>query len=468
MKVLFQRTVRSAAAWSFLATLLRVGASVFVLPLILRKIPPEQLGLWYVFGTIGCFASLLDFGFEPTITRLASYTWGGARRLAAFGIHKDESAPTNVEPNRPLLGELVATLKVYYFWIGLAVLVLLALGGGGWVWIVTANLATATSLRLAWLVYATGCCLNFISGRWPALLSGVGAVREAQHIGIISSLCYYIFAVGGLLAGLGLWAMVLGFLAMGFATRTLGKHVFQRVVALPGGLPPAHFHREIFSVIWPNAWRLGLVSVGAFLIVQANTLVCSAFLGLKTTASYGISTQLIAMLVGLCNVWVSVKWPLINQLRVQGRNDEIVRVFVSRMRLTILSYFAGASAILFLAPLVLRVIGSKTTLLPSGQLAVLALIQFLEMHHAIYATLVLSENRNPFLKPALISGVAVIISSVVLTPRYGVWGMLISTGLVQASYNNWWPVLRALRGLELKPSHYFIHIFLRPRPWNKS
>jgi O-antigen/teichoic acid export membrane protein len=466
MKGLFQRTVRSAAAWSFLATLLRLGASVFVLPLILRKIPSEQLGLWYVFGTIGGFASLLDFGFEPTITRMASYAWGGASRLVAFGMHKDESARTDAEPNRLLLSDLVATLRVYYFWIGLGVLVLLALGGGGWVWITTANLATATSLRLAWLVYATGCCLNFISGRWPALLTGVGGVREAQHLGVISLLCYYLVAVGGLLAGLGLWAMVLGFLAMGFAARTLGKHAFQRA-ALPGALPPARFHREIFSVIWPNAWRMGLVSVGAFLVVQANTLVCSAFLGLKTTASYGISFQLISILVGLCGVWVSVKMPLINQLRVQGRNNEIVRVFVSRMQLTVLSYFAGALAILFLAPLVLRAIGSKTTLLPSGQLAVLALIQFLEMHHALYATLVLSENRNPFLKPALISGVAVIVFSVVLTPRCGVWGMLISTGLVQASYNNWWPILRALRGLDLKPSYYFIHIFLRSRPWNK-
>ena len=201
--------------------------------------------------------------------------------------------------------------------------------------------------------------------------------------------------------------------------------------------------------------------------MQSNTLVCSVYLGLKTTASYGISFQLVSMLYGLCSVWVAVKMPVINQLRVQGRIDEIVALFVRRMRLTILSYVSGALVIVFLAPPALRLLGSKTPLIPWEQLAVLAVIRFLELHHSLYAGVVLSENRNPFLKSALITGVAVVICSVLLTPVYGVWGMLISIGLVQLCYANWWPVLRALQGLGLKPTDYFIHHFLNPKSWLK-
>lgn len=40
MKFLAQRIHRSAAAWSFFATLLRVGANVLVLPFVLRQLPP--------------------------------------------------------------------------------------------------------------------------------------------------------------------------------------------------------------------------------------------------------------------------------------------------------------------------------------------------------------------------------------------------------------------------------------------
>jgi O-antigen/teichoic acid export membrane protein len=317
-------------------------------------------------------------------------------------------------------------------------------------------------LRLAWLVYAVGCCLNFISGRWPALLTGIGALREGQHITILSLLGYYTVAVAGLLAGFGIWGLVLATMAMGWVLRSFGRCLFRRIAALPGGLPPSRFHREIFSVIWPNAWRMGLVSLGAFFITQANILICSIFLGLKTTASYGISFQLITLLASLSGVWVQVKMPQINQLRLQNRNGEIVRIFVNRMRLVILSYLAGTLAILFLAPKVLQMIDSKTTLLSFWPLAVFALIQFLEMHHWLYAQLVLSENWNPFMKPAIISGGAIVLASVLLTPKFGVWGLLISEGVVQACYNNWWPVRRALRGLKLDPPRYFLRFFFQP------
>jgi hypothetical protein len=77
------------------------------------------------------------------------------------------------------------------------------------------------------------------------------------------------------------------------------------------------------------------------------------------------------------------------------------------------------------------------------------------MHHSLYAELVYSENVNPFVKPALISGVAIIILSMLLTPRFGVWGMLLASGLVQLCYNNWWPVLRAIRGLGPAGQNYW-------------
>ena len=465
MKFFFQRIHKSAAAWSFVATLLRVGANVFVLPFVLRKLPSDQLAIWYIFAALGGLASLLDLGFEQTITRMTSYAWGGATRFVAFGIHQADDAPENQPPNLPLLRDLIATLKAYYFYVGIAVLVLLTVGGGGWIWFKTENLDSAATLRLAWLVYAAGCCLNFVVGRWPALLTGVGAVREAQQAAIVSLLFYYVIVTAGLLGGLGIWALVLGFVGMGFVARHLGRKFFKQIVNLPGGLPGRHFHREMFYTIWPNAWRTGLVGIGAFLTVYANTLVCSAFLSLATTAAYGLSFQLVAMLFGLCNVWVAVKLPLINTLRQQGRSDEIAGVFARRMRLTLVSYAAGALVIIFIAPLVLQWLGSKTPLLPTEQLAVLVLIRFLELHQTQYCLLVMSENHNPFLKPSLISGAAIVVASLALTHACGVWGLLLSMGLVQAAFSDWWPVLRALRGLGLKPADFFIHQYLRPKAW---
>ena len=252
---------------------------------------------------------------------------------------------------------------------------------------------------------------------------------------------------------------------MGFVARSQGQALFKKIVRLPAGLPAAHFHREIFHTIWPNAWRTGVVAIGSFLSLQSNTLVCGGVLGPTVTASYGLSFTLVAMLFGLCSVWVSVKLPVINMLRLQGRNDEIADLFARRMRLALLSYVAGALVIIFLAPWVLHWMKSKTPLISPEQLAVLALIRLLELHQTLYCFLVLSENYNPFLKPSLISGAGIVVVSLILTPFCGVWGLLFSMGLSGMCFNNWWPVLRALRGLNQKPAGYFLNQYVRPKAW---
>jgi hypothetical protein len=142
-----------------------------------------------------------------------------------------------------------------------------------------------------------------------------------------------------------------------------------------------------------------------------------------------------------------------------------VNLFARRLRLTLLSYAAGALVILYAAPPVLHWMRSQTALIPFDQLAGLLLIRFLELHQTQYCFLIMSENRNPFLKPSLITGAATVILSLALTPVWGIWGLLLSMGLVQLAFTNWWPILRALRGLNLRFRPFFLHHYLRPRAW---
>jgi hypothetical protein len=58
-----------------------------------------------------------------------------------------------------------------------------------------------------------------------------------------------------------------------------------------------------------------------------------------------------------------------------------------------------------------------------------------------------------------------VVASVILTPLMGLWGMILSMGVVQLCFNNWWPVLRGLKGLGVKPGAYFAHQYLRPKAW---
>ncbi|HEY8966376.1 MAG TPA: hypothetical protein VIM58_08030, partial [Candidatus Methylacidiphilales bacterium] len=142
MRILLSRAFRSASAWSLAAAALRAGALVFVLPLMVRLLPPEELGLWYVFLSVGALAGLLDFGFNPTMGRAVAYVWGGAPELRALGLAEPAASPAagvppgsepEPEPNRPLLARLVATMALYYRLLALAVLALMLTAGTWWI-----------------------------------------------------------------------------------------------------------------------------------------------------------------------------------------------------------------------------------------------------------------------------------------------------------------------------------------------
>ena len=125
-----ERVFRSAVVWNYLAAMLRVGAAVLLLPLLVRELPPEHLGIWYVFTALGGLAVLVDMGLGHSVTRSTGYLWAGAERLLAFGVTpSDKASQPAREPNFRLLAELVETMKVYYRVLGLGAFALLIIGG---------------------------------------------------------------------------------------------------------------------------------------------------------------------------------------------------------------------------------------------------------------------------------------------------------------------------------------------------
>jgi O-antigen/teichoic acid export membrane protein len=457
---IFSRIFGSAVAWSFVATGLRFGSALFLLPLILRRVPPEQLGLWYVFLSFGALAGLVDFGFAPTISRVTAYLWAGARELRPYGLTTESQGQQSQRsqdstPNLVLLSRLIGALRFYYFVLGMGALILLIAAGGSWIEFKTRTLPNANSVRIAFAIYSVGVALNLVGSVWIYVLNGVNRVRESLQINALCLLENYVIAAMGLLAGLQLWALVLATFAMGVTERVLGAVMFRKFVPLEKSTLDLHMIR----LLWPNAWRTGAVVVGMFMVLQANTLICSGFLGLKVTASYGLSLQAVNLLVAVSSVWVVVKLPLINQLRAQGRLEELVMIFRTRILLSILTYMSGASLLLLCGHPMLGILHAKTQLLPLPLLAAMLIIYLIEAHGSLYASLVYSENVNPFVLPVLISGSAIVLLSILLAPRIGVWGMLASQAIVQLCCNNWWPVVRAIRGLGIGANKYWSDFF---------
>ena len=100
--------------WSYIGSFVKLGVNIILLPIILVYLSDDELGLWYVFGSIATLVALLDFGFAPALARNISYVWCGATNLKKEDINVID---TKGETDFQYFKTLLQTCKMIYFLI---------------------------------------------------------------------------------------------------------------------------------------------------------------------------------------------------------------------------------------------------------------------------------------------------------------------------------------------------------------
>ena len=81
-------------------------------------------------------------------------------------------------------------------------------------------------------------------------------------------------------------------------------------------------------------------------------------------------------------------------------------------------------------------------LLSSYMLVFMSIYLFLENNHSMFSGFIAAENKIPFMKSAIFSGLGVIFLTLILihSTDIGIWALLIAPAFIQLIYNNWkWP-----------------------------
>jgi O-antigen/teichoic acid export membrane protein len=463
------RAYQSAVAWSLVFTLVRVGGNLLVLPLMLHKLSAEHLGLWYVFLSLATASSLIDLGFFPTMARVTAYIWAGANEIHEMGVtpvQVADAAPTG--PNLRLLADLVRTMRLYYRAAGIVLMLVLGVGGTVWILSKTQPLPNTSLVLLAWFLFLIGILVNTTNGMWHPLLAGINHIRLSQQILVYGLIANYVTILVGLILGAGLLAPVTGYLLMGIVSQGFSRMEFRRLSQTQIHEASSRASASLLRKLWPTAWRSGVVTLGIYATVSFGTLICSHFLGLKATASYGLSLQLVLAAMGIATSFVSVKIPMIAQMHARGETRRISGVIFPRLRWFWSAYIGlSAAAILFGERVVRDILHSRTTLLPTPLFFALFLVIGLEGHHAIFRDVTITAHRNPFAKPVIISAALIVVLSFVLVPQFGLWGLILAPGLVQICFNNWWTVVVGLESMGNSVSDY-IYALLGLTPTESS
>lgn len=441
-----QRVQRSAMWYGVLGTAVRAGAQFFLLPIVLTVLPEKELAIWWLFLSLGTLVVLADFGFGQALTRVYSFLWAGAEDFDTEGLR---APPEKGEPNLKRLRQVHVAAARMYFWLALGAMTLI--GAGGTVLVATHIAGSGRPMWnwAAWFTFLVATGYNLATSYWGMACQGVNRVRAYQAATLWSSLVYFVLAAGLLLAQQGLMALVVASAVRAFVARRLWRRAYLEAVP-----PPAEAvvpDPLLFPRLWPNARRFGLTFVGSYLLTNGNILIGSRILPQEQFASLGLTMQVGFFLLGLANLWLSVKWPEITILRTQGRMEALGRLFVRRLGMMVMSFLGLSAVVLAAGNSLLELKGTHTRLLPGPMLAVYFAGLLFQSFYGAFGSLTCTANVMPFHRVAVLTGVGAMTLSLCLGPQHGLWGMLLAVPAAELAGNGWFYLREGLRSLPFSP-----------------
>lgn len=432
-------TKKKDVLWNYLGIFFSLGSQVIWLPALIHYLPPDILGLWYVFVSIGALVELMDSGFTPTLSHCMTYAWSGAADLKKHGV---SFSAEKSEPNYPLIYGILDTCRRLYFFIALAASALMATAGTVYIQRIAVEYLS-WQIYAAWSLYVISTFINLYIGYYAVVLTGIGDIAHKNKATIIAKGVFLTLGLIGLVLGYGILSLSVAYFISGFITRFLCKkyllrlHHFDKIFSLYKG-QSQYSRKHVLAMMWPNAWRDGLVTVAAYLTGQATVLLSSTFLTLYETGIYSFSMQVINALIRIAGGMFSAYVPAIQSAYV-SRNREIMRSLYAKS-MACLFYLSSASVIGF------AIVGIPIVqwlrhdfIIERPVFLVLALSIYLMSRHRDSACFIATMNRLPYTFSFICFGVISIVATYIGLAYFqlGIWGLVLIPLVVQSIYNNW-------------------------------
>lgn len=427
--------------WGYIAQFFSIASGLITLPLILKILSMEEIGLNYLMLTVGSLVSLFDFGFAPQFGRNITYVFSGVQELKRKGVGL---VGTESSINYRLLATMIHTAKYVYKRLGVISLIVMLTLGSLYIYIVTDGFITVNNALLIWIVYSVSAYLNIYYSYYTALLMGKGLIMESKKAMVYSKIVYILLVFIFLAMDMGLLGVAVANLISPFVSRYLSYSYFftEDIIENIGKYSiSSKESKELFKVIWYNAKKLGFISVAASTLTYLSTFIIGLYLPLTDVASYGLMVQLVGFTGAISTSFFFFSFPKITALYVQNNFKKVVQLFSFSILIFFILYIIG-SLVLFVVPTFLLLLKSNTTLPTVFVLFLCAFFGFIEKNQSLFSNMLLLENEVPFFKSSLITGVCIFVAIIIsLELNLGILGVVCAQGIPVMMYVAWkWPI----------------------------
>ena len=426
------------AAWFSRGVTILLG--LVLMPVLFRHLSKEELGVWLLLGQSWTALALLDFGFGTILTRRIALALG----KSSSGLNGDSSQGALGE-----ISDLVATGQRVYRWLALTTLSMSFASGFFYLRGLPLQDVSLPSLWAAWGVLCLSQAVGISAAVWTCLLQGVGYVGwDAILASLVNALTLLIqislvFLGGGLvsLAGAAAAGAILQrFLIIGFARVRRSELFAQR------GCWRADLFRELLA----PSFRAWLTSLGYLLVAHTDQFFIAAHKGAAAIPAYRAAFLLVINLHFLAGVFSGASQVFVSHLWQAGDLGQIQLILKRNARIGLLAMGCGAGAILALGPALFELWLGPGNFVGYPVLGIFLATFVLEHHANVFGSCGRATDDEAYALSSVAAGILKLGLAFLLTTRFGLTGLALSTLIAQSLTNDWFMVYRTLNRLRIR------------------
>ena len=437
---------RKDIIWNYAGTFFSLGTGYLVLPMLLWALDDTTLGCWYVFQNLSNMSNLLLFGFSPAFARNIAYCWSGAKHLSKSGMvenisYSNHAGRNENEVDPHLFSTVIRTCRTIYLAIAMIALFLFGILGTIYL-IMIVGLKDIEGAGIAWTIFLAAICTNIYFGWYTMALEGIGRFHESNKAKVLGALTRIILTAIFLCTGYGIAGACMAYLCSAIIIRLASKKLFSTNIShIETVVVKTDDIRACLSVIWPNTWRDGIVSLADFLCLQASSFVFSFFLPLSVIGIYSMILTIITAIGSVARSFQLTQAPVLQSAFITKDTIKMKETQCACILVGTLMFWVGIISFILIGIPVLKLLKPSLTIEIIYVLG-LGTAQFILLVRNIYAGYISTTNRLDYWVAFIISGTMTVLITTMLLKftNLGLLSIIISSICSEIVYNAWhWP-----------------------------
>jgi O-antigen/teichoic acid export membrane protein len=449
VKKIFYRFWNSPTFTTWGSLFVRSFDIVLLMPLLLTRLTPGDVAIWYLFKSFISMQPIIEAGFSINFSRVIAFAIGGSNEIAVNNF--EDQKPLQQNPNWTNIEKIVSTMDVVYKWVTLFALLLMLVVGS---LVMRRPLSMGNNINdawIAWLIICLGMAYNISGNKYIAYLMGTNHIPDLRRSEILLTLFALILNCLVLIFTKNLLLLTISSQICIIANVAIYKYLCRKVENEKyRDFQKGKIYPEVIQVVWPSAWRSALGQFMAFGMTQISGLIYAQIGSAPDLAAYQLALRLASNIRTFSNAPFYSKIPLMAKLYAARKMDEMIKIAKTNMKYTYWTLVFGFVSLGLFAKPLLDIIGSDTKWVKPDMWVLIAIGFFLERYGALHIQLYSITNKIIWHIANGVTGILFYLISFLLFSSIGVYAFLVANIVSNLGFYTWYSASHSYREYKLK------------------